>query len=83
MAICWDCGHLWERAVPLAFHLWCFCFSAVLIVGVTFPTGVYSRVWNSIISAPDHCLSIYCVDARVDELRNYGHVKCLPDIHWS
>ena len=28
MAICW------ERAVPLAFHLGCFYFSAVLIVGV-------------------------------------------------
>ena len=30
MAICW------ERAVPLAFHLCCFYFSAVLAVGVPF-----------------------------------------------
>ena len=30
----------WERAVPLAFHLFCFYFSAVLIVGVSFPFGV-------------------------------------------
>ena len=33
MAICW------ERAVPLAFHLCCFYFSAVLIVSVPFPFG--------------------------------------------
>ena len=30
MAICW------EKSVPLAFHLCCFYFSAVLIVGVYF-----------------------------------------------
>ena len=52
MAICW------ERAVPLAFHLCYFYFSAVLIVGVPFPFGVYDRMWNSIISVPDHCLFI-------------------------
>ena len=36
VAICW------ERAVPLAFHLCCFYFSAVFIVGVgvPFPFGV-------------------------------------------
>ena len=34
MAICW------ERAVPLAFHLCCFYFSAALIVGIPFPFGV-------------------------------------------
>ena len=27
----------WERAVPLAFHLCSFYFSAVLIVGIPFP----------------------------------------------
>ena len=42
MTICW------ERAVPLAFHLWCFNFSAVLVVRVPFPFGVWGRVWNSI-----------------------------------
>ena len=30
----------WERSVPLTFHLCCFYFSAVLIVGVPFPFGV-------------------------------------------
>ena len=50
MAICW------ERAVPLAFHLCCFKFSAVLVVRVHFPFGVWVRMWNSIASIPDHCL---------------------------
>ena len=45
-----------ERAVPLAFHLCCFYFSAVLIVGVPFPFGVKGRIWNSIVSVPDYCL---------------------------
>ena len=50
MAICW------ERAVPLAFHLCCFYFNAVLIVGVPFLFGAKGRMWNSIVSVPDHCL---------------------------
>ena len=55
MAICW------ERDVPLAFHLCCFYFSAVLHVtlGVPFPFGILGRIWNSIVSIPDHCLFIY------------------------
>ena len=51
MAICL------EKAVPLAFHLCCFYFSAVLIVGVPFPFGVYD--WISIVSFPGHCLCFY------------------------
>ena len=51
----------WEKAVPLVFHLCCFYFSAVLIVGVPFPFGVYGRMLNSIVSVPDHCLFIYFV----------------------
>ena len=47
------------RAVPLAFHLCHFYFSAVLVVRVPFPFGVWGRVWNSIVSVPDHCLFIY------------------------
>ena len=35
MAICW------ERTVPLPFHLCCFYFTAVLIVGVPFPFVLY------------------------------------------
>ena len=53
MAICW------ERAVPLAFHLCCFYFSAVLVVRVSFSFGVWGRMWNSIVSVADHCLFIY------------------------
>ena len=53
MAICW------ERAVPLAFHLCCFYFSAVLFVGVPFP---FDMMWNSIVLVPDRCLFIYFVE---------------------
>ena len=49
----------WERAAPLAFHLCCFYFGAVLVVRVPFPFGVWGRMWNSIVSVPDHCLFIY------------------------
>ena len=49
----------WERAVPLAFHLCCFYFSAVLFVGVPFPFGVQDRMCNLIVSVPDYCLFIY------------------------
>ena len=50
-----------ERAVPLAFPLCCFNLSAVLVVRVPFPFGVWGRMWNSIASVPDHCLFIYFV----------------------
>ena len=53
MVICW------ERAVTLAFYLCCFYFSAVLIVGAPFPFDVYVRIWNSIVSVPDHCFFNY------------------------
>ena len=42
-------ANCWEKAVPLAFHLCYFYFSAVLIVGVPFPFGVAGRIWNSIV----------------------------------
>ena len=38
----------------------CFNLSAVLVVRVPFPFGVWDRMWNSIVSVPDHCLFIYC-----------------------
>ena len=53
MVICW------ERTVSLAFHVCCFYFIAVLITGVTFPLGVCGRIWNQIVSVPDHCFFIY------------------------
>ena len=55
MAICW------ERAVPLAFHLCCFHFSAVLIVCVPFP------FWVS-----DHCL--FYLLSRVRKSMEEQHV---------
>ena len=34
--------------------------SDVLIVyNVPFPFGVWGRMWNSIVSVPDHCLFVY------------------------
>ena len=53
-----NCGHLLGKSCPLAFSLVLFYFSAVLIVGVPFPYGVQDRMWNPIVSAPDHCLFI-------------------------
>ena len=32
---------------------------AVFIVGAPSPFGVQGRMWNSIVSVPDHCLFIY------------------------
>ena len=47
------------KAVPLAFHLCCFYFNAILVVCVPFPFGVWGSVWNLIVLVPDHCLLIY------------------------
>ena len=47
MVICWEC--------PLGVSL-VFIFSAVFVVRVPFPFGIWGRVWNSIVSVPDHCL---------------------------
>ena len=49
---------------PLELSPWlCTCvvfiFSAILVVRVPFPFGVWGRMWNSIVSVPDHCLFIY------------------------
>ena len=49
MAICW------ERAVPLAGV----SRAVFLILGVPVPFCVQGRMWNSIVSVPDHCLFIY------------------------
>ena len=35
-----------------------FYFSAVLVVRVPFPFGVWGRVWNLIVSVPDYCIFI-------------------------
>ena len=34
-------------------------FTAVLAVSVPFPFGIWNRVWNSIVSVPDHCFFFY------------------------
>ena len=40
------------------------CLNLPLIVCVSFPLGVWGRMWNSTVSVPDHCLFIYV----------YGHL---------
>ena len=52
MAICW------ERAVPLAFHLCCFYFSASLIIGVPFQLWCLGQDVEFVL-VPDRCLFIY------------------------
>ena len=51
---------LWPSAgkelSPWLFSCVVFIFSAVLVVHVSFWFGVWSWVWNSVISVPDHCL---------------------------
>ena len=46
------------KTVHLVFLLFCFYVSAVLIVGVPFPLGVWDMIWISILSVPDRCLCI-------------------------
>ena len=41
-----------ERSLPFGLLV---IFSAVLVVRVPFPFGVWGRLWNSIVSVPDHC----------------------------
>ena len=45
------------------FHLCCFNFSAVLVVRVLYPFGVWGRMWNSIVSVPDNCLFLSTLQA--------------------
>ena len=39
--------------------------SAVFVVRVPFPFGVWGRMWNLIVSVPDHCLFIYLGQVHV------------------
>ena len=46
------------KCCPLGFPFVMFYFfiTSELIVCVPFPFGVWSRMWNSNVSVPDHCL---------------------------
>ena len=59
----------WERAVPLAFHLWSFYFSAVLIVGVPFPFvfGAGCGIWLYWFLVFAFLLTLYLGKASADE----------------
>ena len=49
------------KSCPLGFLLVMFLFSAVSIICVPFPFGVYGRMSNLIVLVPDHCLFIYFI----------------------
>ena len=51
MAICWE-GLSRQLFTVLILN-------AVLVVLVPLPFGVWSGMWNSIASVPDHCLFVY------------------------
>ena len=56
-----------KELVPFSFRVCCFYFSAVLIVGITFPFGVWAG-WYSIVS----CFIIYLEDMGVENLCLFG-----------
>ena len=49
----WNCGATKFQQILVPY------LSAVLVVRVLFPFGVWGTVWNSIVSVPGHCLFIY------------------------
>ena len=51
MAICW------ERLSHQSYTV--LILNAVLVVLIPLPFGVWGGMWNSIVSAPDHCLFVY------------------------
>ena len=48
-----------ESVVLLDFRLCRSLLHAILGVSVSFLFGVWDRMWNSIVSVPDHCLFIF------------------------
>ena len=65
MAICW------ERAVSLTFHLCCFNFSAVLVVRVPFPFGVWGMMCNSIVLVPTCIYGCLGINVRFNTVLVY------------
>ena len=52
-----------KKAFPFGFLLCCLTLCRLnqffFFFCVPFPFGVWGRMWNSIVSVPDHCLFIY------------------------
>ena len=46
---------VWKKICPSLFTCVVFIFSAVIVVRVPFPFGVWGRVWILIVLVPDHC----------------------------
>ena len=55
----WPCGHLLGKNCPLGFSLVLVLFYCRLSCTRPFPIWCLGRVWNSIVSVPDHCLFIF------------------------
>ena len=54
-------GLLLRKRFPLGFPHMLLLFYAVLIVCISLPLGVWGRMWNLIVSVPDHCPFFYLV----------------------
>ena len=73
MAICW------ERLSRQLFTV--LILNAVLVVLVPLPFGVWGGMWNSIVSAPDHCLFVYFSQSTqaFEKWSDHGTPKAFPE----
>ena len=68
------------KSCLLGFPLVLFLFYAVLIVRVPFLFGVLDRMWNSIVSVPDHCISSIWPRSLGSGILNKGTIE---QARWS
>ena len=57
VAICWE---ILSRQIFTVLIL-----NTALVVLVPLPFGVWGGMWNSIVSAPDHCLFVYFLQSKL------------------
>ena len=61
---------VWERAVHSVYHECLYVFSY-------FPFGFEGRMWDLIVSVPDHCLSFYFLYRNVSTFLDFVYIlKC-------
>ena len=74
MAICWE---ILSRQIFTVLIL-----NAALVVLVPLPFGVWGGMWNSIVSAPDHCLFVYFLQSiqAHDHLMAHGFPPLIRDV---
>ena len=71
----------WKRADILGIRLGCFFLYAVLIISIPFPYGVWGRMWNSIVSVPDHYLLSTITQGQPNQ-GNSLHFKVFENISY-